>query len=156
MQKQENSSVLIFLTLCFVVLTCVLVTSFPEQINRLVIVITLFPCLPEGTPSTQALSHEVSTFRATSWIANYSSLCQDIQYFTLSPSKCCAVHYCVLRSKIQFLIIQAFKSKLEVIFSTTFKAVCLRIGRWDTIEPWHFQPLQIFKPNASPFWMLSF
>ena len=56
MQKQENSSVLIFLTLCFVVLTCVLVTSFPEQINRLVIVITLFPCLPEGTPSTQALS----------------------------------------------------------------------------------------------------
>ena len=47
--------------------------------------------------------------------------------------------------------LQASKSELEVICSITFKAVCLHIGKWDTIEPWHFKPLQIFKSNVSPF-----
>ena len=69
----------------------------------------------------------------------------------LSLSKCCAVHCCVWRSGIQFLSLKALKSELEVICSTTFEALCLHVGKWDTIEPWHFQPLQIFKSSVSPF-----
>jgi len=57
MQKQENSSVLIFSHPVLRRIDVRFSDKLSRADNRLVIVITLFPCLPEGTPSTQASSH---------------------------------------------------------------------------------------------------
>ena len=42
-----------------------LVPSFPEQKIRLLVVFTLFACLPEGTPLTKALSDRGVNFQSS-------------------------------------------------------------------------------------------